>query len=188
MVRPAKRPRVAPDPNDTSTWYTRGEVAEILNVHRSTVVNYEERGRLHAQVDIRGVHRFDPVEVRALLHNPTRKRRPHEKTRPLGTIEADVFSMLNQGFSRREIVLRLQITSEQADLFHEHWKCETFEQAARAEHQRLQLQRQQEDEERRREEERKQQEEFDRQMREIQENNARLVAAATGVPTPGRKK
>lgn len=130
MVRPFRRGRIAPDPVDPTTWYTRTEVGRILGVSSVTIANYEKRKRLHPTIDARGVHRFDPAEVRTLLTHPIRNKRDHAPIRHPGELEACVYSMLSQGFNRREIVLRLMITSDDADKYYEKWKCETFEDAA----------------------------------------------------------
>ena len=177
MVRPAKRGRIAPDPMEPSTWHTRGEVAEILGVHRSTVARHEALGRLHALLDDRGVHRFSPGEVRALLHSPRRKSKQRDPARPLGEIEADVFAMLSQGFTRREVVLRLRITSDDAQRYWEKWNCETFEEAARIERQRAQQQQRDAMAQKLREEEERQRKEIDAQQRHLEEINAAMLAA-----------
>jgi hypothetical protein len=79
--------------------------------------------------------------------------------------------MLQQGSTRPQIVTALKVEYEEVQHVWEQFQMATCKQADRLKHQR-------EEEERRREEDRKSQEEWDQQLRKIEENNAKLIAAA----------
>jgi hypothetical protein len=169
--RPPKR-RSRPDIKDRSTWPTRGEVARQLGISIPTVIRAEGK-QFFPYIDSYGVHRYDPVEINAFGKKTKVRRLLMRRTPTTGQIHAAISKMLSRGCTRPEIVMTLQVEYDEVQRVWEEMQIESCREADR-------LKRQHEEEERLREEERRQQEEFDRRMKEIQENNARLVAAATG--------
>jgi hypothetical protein len=144
-------------------------------VSRVSVARWEGR-HLHPILDEDGVHRFDPVEVRALKCKPSSAKALRVGPTK-GDMEAAITRMLRAGHTRPDIVVALKVEYDEVQRVWEHLQAVTCKQADRLKHQR-------EEDERRREQERKEQEAWDRQMREIEENNAKLVAQASAPYKP----
>ena len=98
--------KLPPDPSDPATWYSRGEVAKLIGVSSSTVVNLEGR-RLHPVLDSRGVHRFNPNEIHAL--ETKTKARTRTRAPSPGEIEAGVLTLLSEGCTKIECCTRLHV-------------------------------------------------------------------------------
>jgi hypothetical protein len=98
--------KVPPDPSDPATWYTRGEVAKLIGVSSTSVINLEGR-RLHPVVDERGYHRFNPNEVHALETKAKARTRTRNPTP--GEIEAGVLTLLAEGCTKIECCTRLHV-------------------------------------------------------------------------------
>jgi len=98
--------KVPPDPSDPATWYTRGEVAKLIGVSSTSVINLEGR-RLHPVVDERGYHRFNPNEVHALETKAKARTRTRNPTP--GEIEAGVLTLLAEGCTKIECCTRLLV-------------------------------------------------------------------------------
>jgi hypothetical protein len=116
-----------PEPNDVETWYTRTEVAKMLGSSQSSVYVLEKKGKLHPQLDSQARHRFDPGEVRALV-NRTDTPGKAARARSPGELEAAAFALLEQGKSRKELVMSLCITADDAQQLWKKWK-QNFEDA-----------------------------------------------------------
>lgn len=133
MVRPSKRV-LAPDTGDVGSWYTRGEVGKILGCCRATVQRLDGT-RLHPVADERGVARYHPAEVHAIRHHDGRK--PIESgVRTKGQIAAAVFKMLDDGASRRDIVVALEIEPDDVQKLFRQWlaaSCDEAEEISRRE-------------------------------------------------------
>jgi hypothetical protein len=124
--RPGKR-RTPPDPKKPETWYTRSEAAKILGIHKNTLAGWDTK-LLHP-VLVDGFYRYHPAEVSGIKER-RRKKAGEPVTGPTkGEIEAAAFKMLDDGASRREMVIALHITHEEAQ---EYWEAHRldFEQSA----------------------------------------------------------
>lgn len=168
--RPKKRKGYV-DSKNRDTWLTRGEVAQKLGISAATVRRCEGH-QFFPYVDSDGIHRFDPVEVNAFDRKTKIRRQVMKRAPTTGEIHAAISKLLLRGCTRPEIVIALKVEYDEVQRVWEQMQAATCREADR-------LKRQREEEERRREEERKEQEAWDRQMREIEENNAKLVAQAS---------
>jgi hypothetical protein len=134
-----RRPKEVPayNPADMSTWFTRQDVADALHCSVMTVRRLEGT-RLHPQTDDSGVHRFRPPDIHRLAHAKIRTRGQHQKLAGVpitdGEVQSKVFAMLEEGRSRREIVIALEITAEAVQAIWKQWRYESFEDAEAAEH------------------------------------------------------
>lgn len=159
--------KIPPDDRDIHTWYTRGEVAEMLGCTRIRVKQLEGT-RLHPEIDEKGVRRFNAHEVRALVLKRQAPTKTERDRRTQGQIRAAIFSMFDQGLSHREIVIMAQVTSAQVAEAWEDWQCKNPAELARKiraakEAERIRL------------EEQKEQEEWDRQIKATMEITAKLA-------------
>lgn len=108
---------------DTSTWLTRNECIDVMNVARQTLRNYEKQGRLHPKTvkrrDARGheqsVTVYNPQELAKLPRG--RALAPRE----IGEMTALCFELFDQGKTFREIVIQLRQTSDKVRELHEKW-------------------------------------------------------------------
>ena len=130
MGRPTKRPTAIPDSKNSDTWYTCGEVAELLGCSRSGVKAREGRA-LHPVIDAHGTHRYPPAEVQALrFHDQRLGRGPALGPTTDGQLTAAAFQMIESGRSRNEVIIALGITAAQADALWEDYRIGSFEEAA----------------------------------------------------------
>jgi len=114
MPSPEKR-RGPPDPKNSDTWYTRGEVAEILGCSCGTIRRFEGK-KLHPVVDKNGIHRFPPAEVHAQrFHDQRMPKGPLREQPSDGEIAAAAFHMFAAEKTRTEVVIALRITPQRVD-------------------------------------------------------------------------
>jgi len=125
-VRKAVESRGKQEPNDdTSTWLTRNECIDVMNVAKQTLKNYERQGLLHPKHvlrrDARGreqtVTVYSPKELAKLPRGVGRALAPRE----IGEMTARCFELFDQGKTIREIVILLRQTSDQVHELHEKW-------------------------------------------------------------------
>ena len=114
--------------DDPSTWLHKIEVAHLLNVTRQAVRAMALRGDLHPIKDTRGDSLFDPDEVNAYAVSHPRILRKHFATD--GELAAEAFRLLNDGATRRELIINCKITAERADTLYEEWSTGDDWQAA----------------------------------------------------------
>lgn len=119
-TRPQKK--LAKEVPNTTGWYTRNQVSDMLGMSLATIATYERRGILHPlqvlRVDARGMERptfvYDPQELASIPPNLRR-------TRPPGETCARCFELLDQGKTVREIVIELRESSELVIELREKW-------------------------------------------------------------------
>jgi hypothetical protein len=113
-----------PAREDTSSWFTRGEVADMLGVSPQTIMNYETRKLLNPALvsrrierrGLRTVYVYDPREVAKL------PARVHPAMVPSdGEIAARCFELFDEGRSLREVVRRARVTPGKASELHNEW-------------------------------------------------------------------
>lgn len=110
---------------DTSTWLTRNECIDAMNLARQTLKNYERQGLLHpkrvSRRDARGHEQvtvvYNPKELAKLPRGVGRAFAPRE----LGEMTARCFELFDQGKTFREIVILLRQTSDKIHELHEKW-------------------------------------------------------------------
>jgi hypothetical protein len=125
QIKPAAN-SVEPLQQDTSSWLTRNESADLLKMSVTTIANYERRGKLHPvftyRPDSRGIeHRvavYDPKELIKLPH--VQAPRPGASREP-GEVAARCFELFDQDKTIREAVIELRETPERVRLLHESW-------------------------------------------------------------------
>lgn len=121
VVSPSRRKRTQPPVHDDpSTWLHRIEVIRRLNVTRDAVRYMISRGDLHPIRDSRGDALFDPDEVNAYAMAHPRARAGMQQLGD-GEITSEAFRLLNDGVTRRDLIMQLRITAERADALYEEW-------------------------------------------------------------------
>lgn len=111
--------------DDTSTWLTRNECIDVMNIARQTLKNYERQGLLHPKHvprrDARGHEQYaavyNPKELSKLPRGVGRAFAPRE----IGEMTARCFELFDQGKTFREIVIQLRQTSDKIHELHEKW-------------------------------------------------------------------
>lgn len=122
------RRKIPLDISDPTTWFTRSEVAKLLKCSLTTVVSMDGN-RLHPFVDIKGVHRYNPVEVRSVEVRDHRKMQRHAPTR--GDLEAAATRLIREGKSKLDIVEQLGMPYDDVQTIWEKSQV-SFEDAAEA--------------------------------------------------------
>ena len=119
--------QVNPDGSiDTSCWYTRNEACDCMKISVQTLKNYEAKGLIHPlkaeRVDPLGrkhmVVVYDPDELSRVARGVGRLFTPKNE----GDSEAQVYALIEQGLSIREIVVALRETSERVRELRERWE------------------------------------------------------------------
>ena len=147
---------------------TRSQVAELLAISVATVRRLEGR-ELHPALDDRGRNLFDRDEVDRLAVKRSARRTARAQRRlDAGEIAARAFELFDQQVSLHDCVTRLRQTPEVLVALWKQWRRGNFRDWIEQENQ----QRVREQAE---EQERRENEEFARQMKEIEENNRRLL-------------
>ncbi len=109
----------------TDAWLTRSEAAELTGISIASLIRYEETGELHPK---KGESHADKGKAIVILYDPAelvrvaRKRRPMSKARDEGMISGRAFVMFEEGASLKDVVIKLQITPEQARKLHSEWE------------------------------------------------------------------
>ncbi len=106
-----------PQHDDPETWLSRGEVARLLGVSNVSVLLYTKNGTLHPIRDARGDNRYDPDEVNAYSAAHPRGRIILTK----GELAAAFAQLMSENKGRRDAVIELRITFEQADRLYTEW-------------------------------------------------------------------
>jgi hypothetical protein len=122
------RRKVPVDVGEPNTWLTRSEVAKLLKCSTTTIFNMDGN-RLHPFVDIKGVHRYNPVEVRGVEVRDHRKMQRHTPTR--GDLEAAATRLIREGKSKLDIVEQLGMPYDDVQTIWEKSQM-SFEDAAEA--------------------------------------------------------
>lgn len=107
----------------------RSEVGQLLGVHKATVAGWD--GDLLHPVVVDGFHRYHPAEVGGLKARRDKKRRDKGDpplTPSKGEVEAAAFRMFDERASRRDVVVALHITHDEAQAYWEAYH-EDFETA-----------------------------------------------------------
>jgi len=125
-----------PNDADPATWYTRAEAASVLGCSIDVIRGLERKGKLRAQIDAKGYHRFSPAEVLKLHERRRRKRGLHVPQFSEGELEARAYSIYDAGRSRNDVVQTLLITSDLAQKFWERWNERYAQRAADAKQQK----------------------------------------------------
>ena len=122
-----KSKQVNPDGSiDTSCWYTRNEACDCMSISVQTLKNYEAKGLIHPmkaeRVDPLGRQQtvvvYDPDELSRVARGVGRLFTPKNA----GDAEAQVYALIEQGLSVREIVVALRETSERVRELRERWE------------------------------------------------------------------
>ena len=109
---------------DTSTWYTRDQAVNSLNVSTQTLKNYEKRGVLHPRTvrreDKRGHEQsmvvYDPKELAKI------PKAGHQLySRDSGELASKAFQFFEDGKNNREIVIKLRLTPDEVRELREKW-------------------------------------------------------------------
>lgn len=159
-----------PSETDPTTWYTRNEAASLLGCSTDLIRHFERTGKLHAQIDRYGYHRFSPPEVLKLQER--RRRRKSGMRVPQfseGELEARAYDMYDAGRARNDVVKTLFITSGLAQKFWERWNERYAQRAADAKQQR------------------ESEEEFQQQQKENQKRIDAVAAMFAPPPTDQKK-
>lgn len=114
-------PRV-PSTADLSTWLTRNEICDLLDVSYPTVLDWEKKGLIKPQFRARtGNGRqvivvYDPTQL-------TKIPRRHRNTSPDNPDEcaARAFELFDEGVPMRECVVRLRRRLEVIEALHKEW-------------------------------------------------------------------
>lgn len=107
---------------DTTSWLTRIQAADTMNVSTQTIEKWERDGKLHARTR-RGnglpPHKiYDPQELARI---PIRGRRLPPKT--AGEIEGRIFELLGAGVSMIDIVIMTEQTLKHVEAVRERWEA-----------------------------------------------------------------
>lgn len=126
------QPTSKPDDAKWPAWLTKHQVAARLGKSLSVVLKLQERGYLHPVLK-NGVRHFALTEVEALarpgrrpapwLASPGKSRGAKTNTarRTEGQEAAQVFRLLDQGMSLREIVTRARVPPHRVRSLHREW-------------------------------------------------------------------
>ena len=105
---------------------TRSQVAHQLGVGVTAVHRMRVHGELHPQRDDAGVWHYDPTDViRAAAKRGIKGRRTEGETAALA------FQMFEQGAGRREAVMALHLTPEEARQLHRDFEGSLYDKPAR---------------------------------------------------------
>jgi DNA-binding transcriptional MerR regulator len=124
LVKVKKLAPYAKSDQDTSSWWTRDQAVNSLNVATQTLKNYEKRGVLHPltvrRQDKRGYEQsmivYDPKELAKI------PRAGHQLySRDSGELASKAFQFFEEGKNNREIVIKLRVTPDEVRDLRERW-------------------------------------------------------------------
>lgn len=124
LIKAKKTAPFARSDQDTSTWWTRDQAVNNLNVSTQTLKNYEKREVLHPltvrRQDKRGHEQsmvvYDPKELAKI------PKAGHQfYSRDSGELASRAFQLFEDGKNNREIVIKLRVTSDEVRDLREKW-------------------------------------------------------------------
>jgi hypothetical protein len=113
--------RMGRERQGVETGLSRGQVAEALGVHVSSVRRYEERGWLHPGGGKGEERLFDAGEVKALARLLGKRAAPAEPES--GAADAAVFRMFRTGATHEEVVIALELPAERVRELFGLWRA-----------------------------------------------------------------
>ena len=112
--------------DDLSTWLSRDQALDLLNVTFNTILALERRDQLHPKKMLRpdrsGAMRMQWVyDPRELAKVPQRHRGFGKEMRPPGEAAARAFELFREGHSLEEVVVELREAPDHVRELHERW-------------------------------------------------------------------